>query len=90
MSEPDNAEIGRRIAGNSVDNIEDATVACCAATGTARKPDVAQHQAAREFNPAKREDDSFATEISTPSSRGIYDSTESKFPAPWQGCRIRR
>ena len=48
MSEPDSAEIGRRIGDNSVDNsvdnIEDDAVACCAATGTARPPDFAQHQ----------------------------------------------
>ena len=40
MSEPDRAEIGRRIGDDSVDD----TVACCAATGTARPPDFAQHQ----------------------------------------------
>ena len=44
MSEPDNAEIGRSIGDNKEDNIEDDAVACCAATGTARRPDFAQHQ----------------------------------------------
>ncbi len=48
MSEPDRAEIGRSIGDksvdNSVDDIEDDAVACCAATGTARPPDVAQRQ----------------------------------------------
>ena len=44
MSEPDGAEIGRRIGDNSADNIEDDAVAFCAATGTARQPDFARHQ----------------------------------------------
>ena len=44
MSEPDSAEIGRGIGDDSVDNSVDDTVACCAATGTARPPDFAQHQ----------------------------------------------
>ena len=44
MSEPDSAEIGRSTGDNSVDNIEDDAVACCAATGTARQSDFAQHQ----------------------------------------------
>ena len=48
MSEPDNAEIGRRIGDHSADiiagDIEDDAVACCAAAGTARQPDFARHQ----------------------------------------------
>ena len=44
MSEPDRAAIGRRIGDNSVDDSVDDTVACCAATGTARPPDFTQHQ----------------------------------------------
>ena len=44
MSEPDSAQIGRSIGDNKEDNIEDDAVACCAATGTARQPDFAQHQ----------------------------------------------
>ena len=44
MSEPDGAEIGRRIGDHSEDNIADDAVACCAAAGTARPPDFARHQ----------------------------------------------
>ena len=44
MSEPDGAEIGRRIGDHSADNIADDAVACCAAADTARQPDFAQHQ----------------------------------------------
>ena len=48
MSEPDSAQIGRRIGDNSVDIIEDDiaddAVAFCTATGTARQPDFAQLQ----------------------------------------------
>ena len=44
MSEPNSAEIGRSIGDNSVDNIENDAVACCAATGTARQSDFAQRQ----------------------------------------------
>ena len=44
MSEPDNAQIGRRIGDHSADIIADDAVACCAAAGTARQPDFAQHQ----------------------------------------------
>ena len=36
MSEPDGAEIGRRIGDHSADIIADDAVACCAAAGTAR------------------------------------------------------
>ena len=44
MSEPDGAEIGRRIGDHSADIIEDDAVACCAAAGTAQQPDFARHQ----------------------------------------------
>ena len=44
MSEPDGAEIGRRIGDHSADNIEDDAVACCTAIGTAQQPDFARHQ----------------------------------------------
>ena len=44
MSEPDSAEIGRRIGDHSADIIADDAVACCAAAGTARQPDFARHQ----------------------------------------------
>ena len=44
MSEPDNAEIGRRIGDHSADIIADDAVACCTATGTAQQPDFARHQ----------------------------------------------
>ena len=44
MSEPDGAEIGRRIGDHSADIIADDAVACCPATGTARPPDFARHQ----------------------------------------------
>ena len=44
MSEPDSAQISSSIGDNSEDNIEDDTVAFCAATGTARQPDFTQHQ----------------------------------------------
>ena len=44
MSEPDGAEIGRRIGDHSADIIADDAVACCAAADTARPPDFAQHQ----------------------------------------------
>ena len=44
MSEPDSAEIGRRIGDHSADIIADDAVACCAAADTARQPDFARHQ----------------------------------------------
>ena len=44
MSEPDSAEIGRRIGDHSADIIAGDAVACCTAIGTARQPDFAQHQ----------------------------------------------
>ena len=44
MSDPDNAEIGRRIGDHSADIIADDAVACCPATGTAQPPDFARHQ----------------------------------------------
>ena len=44
MSEPDGAEIGRRIGDHSADIIADDAVACCAAIGTAQQPDFARHQ----------------------------------------------
>ena len=44
MSEPDNAQIGRSIGDNSADITSDDAVAFCAATGTVRQPDFAQHQ----------------------------------------------
>ena len=44
MSEPDSAEIGRRIGDHSADIIADDAVACCTAIGTAQQPDFARHQ----------------------------------------------
>ena len=44
MSEPDGAEISRRIGDHSVDIIADDAVAFGAAAGTSRQPDFAQHQ----------------------------------------------
>ena len=44
MSEPDSAEIGRRIGDHSADIIADDAVACCPATGTAQQPDFSRHQ----------------------------------------------
>ena len=46
MSEPDGAEIGRRIGDHSADIMEDDAVACCAAIGTAQQPDFARHPGA--------------------------------------------
>ena len=44
MSEPNNAEIGRRIGDHSADIIADDAVACWTAIGTAQQPDFARHQ----------------------------------------------
>ena len=71
MSEPDGAEIGRRIGDNNEDIIADDAVACCPATGTARPPDFARHQGQVGYRGRQLQ---LELRLGTPEVAGLADS----------------
>ena len=74
MSEPNNAEIGRRIGDHSADiagDIADDAVACCTATGTARPPDFARHQGQVGYRGRQLQ---LELRLGTPEVAGLADS----------------